>query len=164
MRPRSIHIIATGGTIEKTYDERQGYLENRKSVIKETIEKKLRLPNTELTVESLLCKDSSSMTCEDRWVIRQRILSLQVNFNPIVILHGTDTMELTARFCYEKNQELNAPVVFTGAMKPIDFSDSDALQNVIEALLLVKYLSPSFYVSFHGQVFSAANVTKNFNS
>ena len=58
-------------------------------------------------------------------------------------------------------KNLKVPVVFTGAMIPMGFEDSDATQNVTEALLSAKLLSPGFYISFHNQIFSVPHVQKN---
>jgi L-asparaginase len=78
-----------------------------------------------------------------------------------VVLHGTDTMDLTARFCYEKFKEINVPVVFTGAMKPLGFDDSDAAQNVIEAIFAARILGPGYYATFHGKLFKVPRFRKN---
>ena len=80
---------------------------------------------------------------------------------PIVVLHGTDTMALTAEYCFERIKNLSVPVVFTGAMIPMGFDDTDATQNVTEALLAARLLSPGFYISFHNQIFKVPHVQKN---
>jgi L-asparaginase len=53
------------------------------------------------------------------------------------------------------------PIVFTGAMKPMGFEDSDAAQNITEALLATKILKPGVYISFHNRVFELPRVRKN---
>jgi L-asparaginase len=159
--PKDVIIITTGGTIEKTYDEFDGSLENRGTSIKNRILSKLRLPYTNIVVHPLMSKDSLYMDDSDRKLISNTI-SEQLQKNcPIVILHGTDTMALTAKYCFLKITNLTVPVVFTGAMIPMGFEDSDAAQNVTEALLAVKILSPGFYISFHNQIFEVPNVQKN---
>ena len=73
-------------------------------------------------------------------------------------------MAKTANVIYQQlkeSKELCAPIVFTGAMKPMGFEDSDSNQNVTEALLAAKILSPGVYISFHNQVFELPNVRKN---
>ncbi len=154
-------LITTGGTIDKTYDEGEGTLENRDSLIKQALVARLRLPYTELEVFSIMSKDSLYMTDEDRSLICIYMKN-QLNRNiPIVVLHGTDTMTHTAEFCLKNIGEVNVPIVFTGAMKPLGFSDSDAQQNVTEALLAAKLLKPGFYVSFHNRIFNVPHVKKN---
>lgn len=158
---KDILIITTGGTIEKTYDEFDGSLENRGTSIKNRILSKLRLPYTNIIVHPVLSKDSLYMDDEDRKLIAETIAGdLELNA-PIVILHGTDTMALTANYCFERIKNLTVPVVFTGAMVPMGFDDTDATQNVTEALLSAKLLPPGFYISFHNQIFEVPHVQKN---
>lgn len=155
-----VQVITTGGTIEKIYSEEDGTLENRGSFIKNKILSKLRLPYTDIEVHSLMSKDSLFMDDRDREKICKLIADLMKNQQPIVVLHGTDTMTLTAEFCLEK-LPASVPVVFTGAMKPMGFDDSDATQNVTEALLAAKLLPVGYYLSFHNQIFKVPGVKKN---
>lgn len=158
---QDVIIITTGGTIEKTYDEFDGSLENRGTFIKNRILSKLRLPYTHIIIHPLLSKDSLYMDEQDRELICQTIKSELIKQAPIVILHGTDTMALTAKYCFDRIAEIKVPVVFTGAMVPMGFDDTDATQNVTEALLAAKLLSPGFYISFHNQIFKVPHVQKN---
>jgi L-asparaginase len=157
-------IMTTGGTIEKSYDEFDGSLANKESQIKEMILRRLRLPYTKISVFALMGKDSLHMTDYDRTLILKTIETHLSKNKPIVVLHGTDTMAKTANLVYEKlhhSGTLNAPIVFTGAMKPLGFEDSDSVQNVTEALLAAKILSPGVYISFHNRIFELPNVRKN---
>lgn len=159
--PKEVIIITTGGTIEKTYDEFDGSLENRGTSIKNRILSKLRLPYTNIHVHPLLSKDSLYMDEEDRALICQTIESEAKKEAPIVVLHGTDTMALTAEYCFSRIKDIRVPVVFTGAMIPMGFEDTDATQNVTEALLSAKLLPAGFYISFHNQIFHVPHVHKN---
>jgi len=156
-----IIVITTGGTIEKTYDEFDGSLENRGTSIKNRIMTKLRLPYTNILVLPLLSKDSLYMDDQDRELICKTIEAELKKSSPIVVLHGTDTMALSAKYCFERIKNVNVPVVFTGAMIPMGFEDTDATQNVTEALLASKLLAPGFYISFHNQIFKVPDVQKN---
>ena len=158
---QDILIITTGGTIEKTYDEFDGSLENRGTSIKNRILSKLRLPYTNIIVHPVLSKDSLYMDDADRKLIAETIAADMAHNAPIVILHGTDTMALTANFCFEHIPNVSVPVVFTGAMVPMGFDDTDATQNVTEALLAAKLLAPGLYISFHNQIFKVPHVQKN---
>ena len=158
---QDVIIITTGGTIEKTYNEFDGSLENRGTSIKNRILSKMRLPYTNIVVCPLLSKDSLLMTDADRELIAKTIEVEMQNNCPIVVLHGTDTMSHSVEFCYKNIETAKVPVVFTGAMIPMGFDDSDAAQNVTEALLAAKLLAPGFYISFHNQTFKAPNIRKN---
>lgn len=158
---RKVLVISTGGTIEKTYDESEGSLTNRESLIREGILAKLRLPYTQVEVHSILSKDSLDLTDEDRNLIVDELQKWQGENHPIVVLHGTDTLEKTVRLCSQELVEPKVAIVFTGAMKPWAFMDSDAKQNLVEALMAAKIVKQGIYVSFHGQLFSAPHVRKN---
>ncbi|MBD67042.1 MAG: asparaginase [Halobacteriovoraceae bacterium] len=159
---KRIQIITTGGTIEKTYDESDGTLFNRETVIKKKINEKLRLPYTEVIISSVLAKDSLDMNESDRQLICDRIMELHsLEDDPIVILHGTDTMQETAEMASKLIQNPKAPIIFTGAMKPLGFEDSDALQNVTEALICAQLVAPGIFISFHNRLFSVPGVRKN---
>ncbi|MGB0454626.1 MAG: asparaginase domain-containing protein [Bacteriovoracaceae bacterium] len=154
-------VLTTGGTIDKVYDEFDGSLQNRQSQIKKMLLSKLRLPYTELEVISILAKDSLNITDYDRSLIVQSIEKQMQKGHPIMVIHGTDTMAKTARFCFENIKDPLVPIVFTGAMRPLGFVDSDAFQNVTEALLVSKILPNDIYISFHNRVFKVPNVKKN---
>ena len=156
-----LFILTTGGTIEKIYDEFEGSLQNKDTIVKNKILQKLRLPYTEIQVEHIMAKDSLVMDDKDRASILESIKSYARFGNPIVVLHGTDTMDLTSKFCFENLKDISVPVVFTGAMKPQGFDDSDPTQNVIEAIFAARIMKPGFYVTFHGKLFTVPNVKKN---
>ncbi len=158
---KKVHIITTGGTIEKSYDELDGTLENRTSIIRKEVIDRLRLPYRHLDFHPILAKDSLHMTDEDREVILATIQSLLSQAEPIIVLHGTDTMTVTADFVQSRLKLLQVPILFTGAMRPIGFENSDALQNVTEALLASTLLGPGVYLVFHGRVFAVPGVRKN---
>jgi L-asparaginase len=104
------------------------------------------------------------MTDYDRTLIFKTLEGHLQKKKPIVVLHGTDTMAKTANLVFEKlkdSSELQAPIVFTGAMKPMGFEDSDSDQNVTEALLAAKILRPGVYIVFHNKVFELPRVRKN---
>lgn len=161
MKKQKVLIVSTGGTIEKTYSETEGSLLNRRTQIKERFLKKLRLPYLDIEIHEIMAKDSLYITGEDRQFIHDKILIFSEMGHPIVLLHGTDTLEVTARFLFEKILNPKVAVVFTGAMKPAGFEDSDALQNFTEALCLAQVMEPGFYVAFHGHLFKVPNVRKN---
>jgi len=158
---QDVIIITTGGTIEKTYNEFDGSLENRGTSIKNRILSKMRLPYTNIVVYPILSKDSLYMTDEDRSLIIATLREQEKKSCPIVVLHGTDTMSLTAETCFNEMGPPQVPIIFTGAMIPMGFDDSDAAQNVTEALLAAKILSPGFYISFHNQIFKVPRARKN---
>ena len=158
---KKIVVISTGGTIEKTYDELDGSLYNRGAFLKETLLSRIRLPHTEFEYFSLMSKDSIDMNDEDRKLISDEVRKFTSIGHPVIVVHGTDTMELSAKYCFENIQDPKAPVIFTGAMKPFGFIDSDAYQNLVESLLAAQILPAGFYIVFHNEIFEVPHVTKS---
>ena len=120
------------------------------------------LPNyLDIQVNSIMAKDSLYMDDQDREIINQEIQARSQKGIPIVVLHGTDTMDLTASYCFEKSPNPQVAVVFTGAMKPMGFDDSDATQNVVEAIFAANILAAGYYVTFHGRLYKVPGFRKN---
>ena len=68
-------------------------------------------------------------------------------------MHGTDRMSQSVA-ALSMNPDLEAPIVFTGAMRPYEMRTTDALQNMTEALLAVQLLGPGVYIAMHNKVLS----------
>jgi L-asparaginase len=157
---QTIHLITTGGTIEKMYSEQSGAVLNSASKIGQYL-KRLRLPDCDVRVVSLMNKDSLEMTAEDRAVLVSEMAKLLPGQLPIVITHGTDTMVETGLYIQKAFPQLSVPVILTGAMTPLGFEGSDGLQNLTESLLAARLLPPGVYVVIHGQVFPTDQVRKD---
>ena len=157
---QTIHLITTGGTIEKAYSERSGAVLNTGSKIGQYL-KLLRLPDADVRVTPLMNKDSLEMTAEDRAELASVLAPLVPEGNPIVVSHGTDTMVETGVFLEKSFPALSVPIVLTGAMAPLGFEGSDGLQNLTESLFAARMLAPGVYVVMHGQVFPASRARKD---
>src|ERR1700710_2621930 len=108
----TLHIIATGGTLDKHYDELTGSLRFDVSHLPAMIARaRLTIP---LTLEELPLLDSLDMQDIDR----RRVLASCEHAvpNAIVIVHGTDTMHETGEVLGKAN--LAKAIVLTGAMIP----------------------------------------------
>jgi L-asparaginase len=79
----------------------------------------------------------------------------------IIILHGTDTLELTGKLLYQEIPSPRCPIIFTGAMRPYEFRDSDASQNVTEALFAAVLVEPGIYVAMHNRLLAFPGVKKD---
>lgn len=156
----NITLITTGGTIAKTYNESDGSLRNNRPVV-ESIVSTLRASDLEVTYKHLLYKDSSDLTDADRRLILEATRGTLTECDAIVIVHGTDTLAQTGELLYSELGDLPIPVVLTGAMRPYEFRDSDALQNMTEALLACRIVKPGVYVSMHNLVLSFPGVVKD---
>lgn len=150
-----IRVLITGGTFDKEYDEINGRLYFKDSHVAEMLELgRSKLP---LEVRTLMMVDSLEMTEADRSIIVQQCRATPEQ--RIVITHGTDTMEATARAIAEAVQDKT--IVLTGAMVPYKFGSSDGLFNLGSALAFVQTLPRGVYVAMNGRCFSANSVHKN---
>ena len=155
-----IHVISTGGTIEKVYSEQTGAVENLNTKIDRYF-KLLRLPDLAIRAIHLMNKDSLEMTAEDRGRVVEAVRVALEQPAPVVITHGTDTMVDTGLLIQRELRDLTVPIVLTGAMTPLGFEGSDGLQNLTESLLSVRLLQPGVYVVMHNQVFPIDQVRKD---
>lgn len=159
-------LITTGGTIEKTYDESSGSLANRRSIVRRMLAR-LRLVDTTISTIELLSKDSLDMTDADRAVIVQAVRAaggspeLATQSTGIIILHGTDTLELTGERIAKEIPNPRIPIVLTGAMRPFEMKRSDALQNLNEAVFATGILGPGVYCVAHGRALAFPGVKKD---
>jgi L-asparaginase len=154
-----VHLITTGGTIEKVYSEQSGQVENVSAQINRYLQT-LRLPELKIEVTPLMNKDSLEMTDEDRDMVRM-VVRARAAEAPVVITHGTDTMVETGKLLKAKIRPLRHPVILTGAMAPLGFEGSDGLQNLTESLFAARVLKPGVWIVMHGQYFDVDNVRKD---
>lgn len=78
--------------------------------------------------------DSSDISIDD-WVKMAETVSKNYNaYDGFVILHGTDTMAYTASALSFMFEDLNKPVILTGAQLPIGVLRSDARENLLTAI------------------------------
>ena len=156
-----ICIISTGGTIEKTYDELDGTLSNRTSVL-DMMLNKLLLHGVQIERLLLMNKDSLEMPPRDHELIADQAADRAKRNDGVVIVHGTDRLTFTGEALLERHPNPPAPIVLTGAMRPFEMHNTDAIQNFTEALLAVQVLSPGIYVSMHNRVLAFPGVVKDY--
>lgn len=160
---RHVTLITTGGTIEKTYDETTGTLENRRSIVSQMLDL-LRLEGVAVHTVELMKKDSLVMTDDDRLAIVAAVRGTLNGPTPcagIVVLHGTDTLTLTGEVILSAIPAPPVPVVLTGAMRPFEMTRTDALQNLTEALFATGVLAPGVYCVAHGRALAFPGVVKD---
>jgi L-asparaginase len=165
---RHVALISTGGTIEKTYDERSGTLENRHSIVQRMLAR-LRLEDVAINSVQLLHKDSLDLTDHDRRRIVDMVRILTVDSDldgdgdtdGVVVLHGTDTLAVTGELIHAEIPNPSVPIVLTGAMRPYEMKRSDALQNLNEAIFATNALGPGVYCVCHGRALTFPGVVKD---
>jgi L-asparaginase len=151
----AIKVLITGGTFDKEYDELTGKLYFKETHLPEIL--KMGRSNLVVDVTTLMMIDSLEMTDADRQEIVRQCSGCSEK--KVVITHGTDTMEVTAKVLGEAN--LDKTIVLTGAMIPYKFGSSDGLFNMGAALAFVQTLPKGVYVVMNGRHFLWNNVRKN---
>lgn len=155
MQPAALRILITGGTFDKAYLELEGRLHFRDTHVPEML--RLGRCNLPITVQSLMLIDSLDMTDAHRAQILAACRAAAED--RIVITHGTDTMEHTARAIGSAG--LSKTVVLTGAMVPYTFGSSDGLFNLGSALAFAQALPVGTYVAMNGRCLRWNDVRKN---
>jgi L-asparaginase len=150
-----IKILVTGGTFDKEYDELTGKLFFKETHLNEMLN--LGRCKIDIELDTLMMIDSLDMTDEHRKKILDHCQRASEDL--IVITHGTDTMEETARVLGPAI--VNKTIVLTGAMVPYKFGSSDGLFNLGSALAFVQALPHGVYVAMNGKYFLWSNVTKD---
>ncbi len=159
---KRIALITTGGTIEKTYDERSGLLNNTSSTL-DAILSRLNILGVTLEHTSLMNKDSMNLDDGDQGLILNTVQWASNSYDGIVVVHGTDRLTKTAELLHLSLPDPACPVVFTGAIRPWIMRNTDALQNITESLLAVQLVSPGIYVSMHNRVIKFPGVVKDYS-
>jgi L-asparaginase len=151
----TLHVIATGGTFDKHYDEIAGKLTFGSGHLRAAIDRSRM--TVEVVLQELPFLDSLDMHDADR----ERILAACQRrvANAIVIIHGTDTMRETAELL--GRAAMAATIVITGAMIPYEIANSDALFNFGFACGVAQTLPHGVYVAMNGRLFDWDKVQKN---
>ena len=152
-----ITVINTGGTFNKRYNPISGELEVPKDslALDEIIS---YCYNIDFDVLNIISKDSLDMNDYDRELIVRTIKNCK-NQN-IIIVHGTDTMDLTAKYLDEKIKDKT--IVLTGAMLPISINKVEATLNFASAIgFLNANIKNGIYISMHGSVKNYKKLIKN---
>ncbi len=155
----SLALISTGGTIEKTYQARSGELRNDTSVLDHMLTN-IELPEVAIERIALMNVDSLEMDADDHALIASTALETASRVDGVIVVHGTDRMAESGEATYAAGKP-ESPIVFTGAMRPYELRNTDAMQNLTEALLAVRLLDPGVYVAMHNKVLEFPGVTKD---
>ena len=153
--------MSTGGTIEKTYDPHAESLANAGSVLDHMLAG-LRLPGLDIERLPLMDKDSLDMTAADHDAIaaRAHAEAARPDVDGVVVVHGTSRLAVSGEATHAIGPPA-APIVFTGAMRPYEVRDSDAMQNLTEALFAARTLAPGVYVVLHGRALAFPGPVKD---
>ena len=160
-------IINTGGTFSKAYDKKlQKFIvtrDNNQSA--ESIVSKCMAGHEDMVdIHNVIFKDSLHVTDEDRKLLINIIA--QKPHQNVVVIHGTDTIDLTARFIerhFKNNPRLKQKkVVLTGALSPYDRDPHEAVFNLSSAYTASKCIKkPGVYIAVDGFIGHHTCIQKN---
>lgn len=156
MTKKKLLLISTGGTIASVAS-------NTGLVPKESGRQMLELVGEvpyDVEVHDILQIDSSNMQPEEWEIIAQEIYHNRLNYDGIVLSHGTDTMAYTASMLSFMLQDIEIPVVLTGSQVPINVVLSDAPDNLRLAFVAADLCQPGIYLAFDGKVMRGCRTVK----
>ncbi len=132
-RKPKILLLTTGGTITmlKSSNGALQPCEDAEKLIKAIPELSLL---AEIEILPIVNIDSSNFTPQVWLKIAKAIFQRMKDFDGFVVAHGTDTMCYTSAALSFMLQELNKPVVITGAQVPLEEIGSDGRSNLINAV------------------------------
>ncbi len=153
-----VGVITTGGTLDKLYDVHSGSLVFGQSCVPDLLTV-ARIEDVRL--QPLFAMDSLDMTDDDRYGLLHALKACPESH--LVVTHGTDTLQDTARYLIAEGKDLLAgkTVVLTGAMRPYRFGESDAAPNVVSSIIAARLLPPGIWACIHGQIHAGQSVCKD---
>jgi len=154
---KHILLLTTGGTIA-CRPGAEGLEPHSSSVMEREIDH-LRT-NYEITVEDVMCLDSSNIRPEEWQSIAGHIYKNRNGFSGIVVSHGTDTMAYTASAVTFMLPNINLPVVFTGSQLPLADVLSDGPDNLRTAFAMAASGHPGVFIAFDRKIMLGCRAVK----
>jgi L-asparaginase len=151
-----ILLISTGGTFNKVYDPLNGRLiiDKTSSAVKEIASRWL----CEFDLVNIIGKDSLEMDDHDRFELLTLISRSE--YKKIIIIHGTDTMTVTAEYLAEAG--VDKQLILTGAMVPYHIDPVEATANLSSSFGYIQTLDPNgIYIVMNGIFGSYEKIKKD---
>ncbi|XP_012872185.1 PREDICTED: 60 kDa lysophospholipase [Dipodomys ordii] len=105
--------------------------------------------------------DSSDMAIPEWVQVAETIQKHYEQYHAFVVIHGTDTMAFAASVLSFMLENLQKPVILTGAQVPIHALWNDGRENLLGALLMAgQYIIPEVCLFFQNQLFRGNRTTK----
>jgi L-asparaginase len=155
---KKILLVATGGTIASTAsteglapafnaEQLLSYLPEIKGLCRVDGICAMRIDSTNMT-PSLMAR------------IAETIYRHYHDYEGFVVTHGTDTMGYTSAALTYMLQNIKKPVVVTGSQLAIEAPDTDAKQNLADAILFALEDNAGIFVAFDGQIINGTRAVK----
>lgn len=90
----------------------------------------------ETNIVELFNVDSSNISSQNWTSLVEKVAETYDEYDAFVILHGTNTMGYTAAALSFALENINKPVILTGAQVPLGYLGTDATMNLVNAMRL----------------------------
>ena len=154
---KSILLLTTGGTIA-SMPGGEGLEPQRADVMERELQQ-LR-SYFEICVEDVMCLDSSNIRPEEWKIIAEHIYHARLNYDGIVVSHGTDTMAYSASAVSYMLPGIDRPIVFTGSQLPLADPLSDGPDNLRTAFAMAASGHNGVYLAFDRKVMLGCRAVK----
>jgi L-asparaginase len=153
---KKILIINTGGTFNKVYNPLTGELDIDTNA--EALNSIAKHWLTDFTLINIIGKDSLDIDDNDREELTKTIK--KSNEKSIIIIHGTDTIDKTAKYLDTAN--LKREIILTGAMVPYSIDPIEATANFTSAYGYLNAIDKDgIYIAMNGVIKDYKRVIKN---
>ena len=157
MDKKKILLLTTGGTIASVPGG-EGLEPHRSGVMERELEQ-LRT-YYDITVQDVMCLDSSNITPEEWQLIARHIFENRAGYDGIVVSHGTDTMAYSASAATFMLPDIDLPVVFTGSQLPLADMLSDGPDNLRTAFAMAASGHSGVFLAFDRKVMLGCRAVK----
>ena len=154
---KRILLLTTGGTIA-SMPGADGLEPHRSGVM----ERELQQLRTyyDISVRDVICLDSSNIRPQEWQVIARAIFEARMDYDGIVVSHGTDTMAYTASAVTFMLPDMDIPVVFTGSQLPLADVLSDGPDNLRTAFAMAATGKGGVFLAFDRKVMLGCRAVK----
>ena len=128
---RRVRVLAAGGTIAMAR-HRRGHARARRRVARRG-RPGPRPATPGLTATTVVNLPSAHLTLEHQLAICREARDAARRGIGVVVTHGTDALEETAMLC-DVLHDADAPIVFTGAIRPASAPGADGPANLVDAV------------------------------
>lgn len=155
---KKILIMNTGGTLSSVMHS-NGLSPGLKT---KDIQEQLHIvsPGINLELQDIMSLDSANVLPQHWQMLARRIAEVWMDYDGIVIIHGTDTMAYTSSMLSFMLQNISIPVVITGSQLSMTDSVTDAMENCRCAIHMAASGVPGVYVAFNRKVMRGCRVSK----
>jgi len=158
-RPRSVSVLVAGGTISMT-GETAASPDLDADALLDSVPGNVDIDG--LKAETVINVPSAHLSLEDQLDICRRARDTARRGTGVVVTHGTDTLEETAMLC-DVLHDAEAPIVFTGAIRPASSPGADGPANLLDAISVAASEAASgmgVLVCFGGEIHHARGTRK----